>query len=76
MRETRITAGGIAGALNTAMRKTRDAGQQPRNLLSLAAATIARTVLSFTVPYLLAYYGVIGAWEAGRPLLALLVRVP
>jgi hypothetical protein len=26
--------------------------------------TVARTVLAFTLPYLAAYYSVIGAWQA------------
>jgi hypothetical protein len=29
----------------------------------LAAATVTRTVLAFTLPYLVAYYTVIGAWR-------------
>jgi hypothetical protein len=50
--------------------------EQPASLWRLAATTIARTLLSFTVPYLLAYYCVMSAWEGVRPLLSLLVRVP
>ena len=73
--ETRVTACGTAGVLNRAMRRTRNA-EQPASLLGLAAATIVRTMLSFTVPYLLAYYCVMSAWDTSRPLLALLVRIP
>jgi hypothetical protein len=50
--------------------------EQSRSLWNLAAATIARTFLSFSVPYLLAYYCIMAAWEGARPLLSLLVRVP
>ncbi len=57
------------------MHRTREPGQ-PRSLWSVAAATIARTLLSFSVPYLLAYYCVIAAWEGVRPLLSALVRIP
>ncbi len=33
-------------------------------LWRIAAMTVARTVLAFTLPYLAAYYSVIGAWQA------------
>jgi hypothetical protein len=32
-------------------------------LWRLAMTTIGRTVLLFTLPYLVAYYSVIGAWQ-------------
>jgi hypothetical protein len=33
------------------------------DLLRLALTTVARTLLSFTLPYIVAYYCVIGAWQ-------------
>jgi hypothetical protein len=33
-------------------------------LWRLALSTIARTLLAFTLPYLVSYYCVIGAWQA------------
>ena len=39
------------------------------SLWRLAMATVARTVLLFTLPYLLAYYSVIGAWHGVRMLM-------
>jgi hypothetical protein len=44
------------------------------SLWRLAASTIARTLLWFTVPYLLAYYAVMGAWQGIHALLGLLAR--
>jgi len=38
----------------------------------LAASTVGRTLLWFTLPYLLAYYSVMGAWQGLRALLQLL----
>jgi hypothetical protein len=42
------------------------------SLWRLAAHTVARTLLWFTLPYLLAYYSVMGAWHGVRALLLLL----
>jgi len=42
------------------------------SLWRLAAKTIARTLLWFTLPYLLAYYTVVGAWQGIRSLLLML----
>jgi hypothetical protein len=39
------------------------------SLWRLALKTIARTMLAFTLPYLVAYYTVIGAWQGSRTLL-------
>jgi len=39
------------------------------SLWRLALKTIARTMLAFTLPYLVAYYTVIGAWQGLRTLL-------
>jgi hypothetical protein len=39
------------------------------SLWRLAMTTVARTVLLFTLPYLLAYYSVIGAWQGIRMLM-------
>ncbi len=44
------------------------------SLWRLAATTIARTLLWFTLPYLLAYYTVTGAWQGIRSLLWMLAR--
>jgi len=49
-------------------------GNSELSLWRLAAQTIARTLLWFTLPYLLAYYTVIGAWEAVHGLLQLLTQ--
>jgi hypothetical protein len=39
------------------------------SLWRLALKTVARTMLAFTLPYLVAYYTVIGAWQGSRTLL-------
>jgi hypothetical protein len=39
------------------------------SLWRVALKTIARTMLAFTLPYLVAYYTVIGAWQGSRTLL-------
>ena len=39
------------------------------SLWRLAVKTVARTILAFTLPYLVAYYTVIGAWQGSRTLL-------
>jgi len=39
------------------------------SLWRLALKTVARTMLTFTIPYLVAYYTVIGAWQGSRTLL-------
>jgi hypothetical protein len=39
------------------------------SLWRLALKTVARTILAFTLPYLVAYYTVIGAWQGSRTLL-------
>ena len=39
------------------------------SLWRLAMSTIARTVLAFTLPYLVAYYSVVGAWQGIRLLM-------
>jgi hypothetical protein len=38
-------------------------------LWRLAMSTIARTVLAFAIPYLVAYYSVIGSWQGIHMLL-------
>jgi hypothetical protein len=43
--------------------------EKETSLWRLAMATVARTVLLFTLPYLLAYYSVIGAWQGVRMLM-------
>jgi hypothetical protein len=45
--------------------------QDPQNicLWRLALSTIVRTLLAFTLPYLVSYYCVIGAWQGIRMLL-------
>ena len=50
------------------MRGTPDQSMQV-SLWRLALKTIARTMLAFTLPYLVAYYTVIGAWQGSRTLL-------
>jgi len=54
--------------------RARETYEQP--LWRLAASTIVRTLLAFTLPYLIAYYCVIGAWQGIRALLALLGALP
>jgi hypothetical protein len=39
------------------------------SLWRLALKTVARTMLAFTIPYLVAYYTVIGAWQGSRTLM-------
>jgi len=39
------------------------------SLWRLALKTVARSMLAFTLPYLVAYYTVIGAWQGSRALL-------
>ena len=50
------------------MRATSDDSLQV-SLWRLALKTVARTLLAFTLPYLLAYYTVIAAWQGSRTLL-------
>jgi hypothetical protein len=37
---------------------------QDISLWRLAATTVARTLLAFTLPYFVAYYSVVGAWRS------------
>jgi hypothetical protein len=39
------------------------------SLWRLALKTVGRTILAFTLPYLVAYYTVVGAWQGSRTLL-------
>jgi hypothetical protein len=39
------------------------------SLWRLAMVTVARTVLGFTLPYLVAYYSVVGIWQGIRMLM-------
>jgi hypothetical protein len=50
------------------MRGTSDASMEV-SLWRLALKTVARTMLAFTLPYLVAYYSVIGTWQGSRTLL-------
>jgi hypothetical protein len=50
------------------MRGTPDESMEV-SLWRLALKTVARTMLAFTLPYLVAYYTVIGAWQGSRTLL-------
>ncbi len=44
------------------------------SLWRLAARTVVHTALWFMIPYLVAYYSVMGAWQGLRALLLLLAR--
>jgi hypothetical protein len=50
------------------MRSTSDDPMEV-SLWRLALKTVGRTILAFTLPYLVAYYTVIGAWQGSRTLL-------
>ena len=45
------------------------ADKQDISLWRLAATTVARTVLAFALPYFVAYYSVMGAWQSVRALM-------
>jgi hypothetical protein len=48
---------------------------QDVGLWRIAMSTVARTLLAFTVPYIVGYYSVMGAWQ-GFQLLRLWVDGP
>jgi len=39
------------------------------SLWRVAAVTVGRTVLAFTLPYFVAYYSVVGAWQGFHALM-------